>query len=389
VRVVFLFLEDRTPKLAMEHRQGWHFRRAIAQHSDGVADEFELSKVLPMTNSPEPANSPEPPLEPVAARLLDAQVRFAMQQLRGENYHSLVLDEIEHALAEASQITLAEAVTPTMIKNTAAKYAVQVPVEGGIAELVSEVASRLFELTATTDISFGEVIDGRRFGELSAMVVELGVTQRVLERILSSEAFADFFVMLVQHALAESVMQGGKSLTRGRLGRIFGGLGARMPQGSVERLELRAEGLARRGARFLLARTHADENVLVEAVNELWRRNLDSPLSSALSVISVDDVEDAVVPVYEFWRTFRDTDYFRALLDEGIDQVFEKYGDVSLYDLLLDLGVGREDMLEEALRFGPPVIALLDERGYLESVLRRRLIPFYISDQFREALAGR
>ena len=30
----------------------------------------------------------------------------------------------------------------------------------------------------------------------------------------------------------------------------------------------------------------------------------------------------------------------------------------------------------------------LDERGYLESVLRRRLIPFYLSDEFREALAG-
>ena len=220
------------------------------------------------------------------------------------------------------------------------------------------------------------------------MVVEMGVTQRVLERILSSEAFAEFCVTLVQHSLAESVTEGGKSLGRGRVGRIIGGLGARMPQSAVERLELRAEGLARRGARFLLAHTHADENVLADAVNELWRSNLDTPLSSAASAISARDVEDAVVPVYEFWRTFRDTDYFRALLDEGIDHVFEKYGEVSLYELLLDLGVGREDMIEEALRFGPPVIALLDERGYLESVLRRRLIPFYVSDEFREALAG-
>lgn len=128
--------------------------------------------------------------------------------------------------------------------------------------------------------------------------------------------------------------------------------------------------------------------MLADAVNELWRSNLNSPLSSAVSMITAADVEDAVVPIYEFWRTFRDTGYFRALLDEGIDHVFEKYGEVSLYDLLLDLGVGREDMIEEALRFGPPVIALLDERGYLESVLRRRLIPFYVSEQFREALAG-
>ena len=49
--------------------------------------------------------------------------------------------------------------------------------------------------------------------------------QRVLERILSSEAFAEFCVTLVQHSLAESVTQGGKSLARGRLGRVFSGLG--------------------------------------------------------------------------------------------------------------------------------------------------------------------
>lgn len=341
-----------------------------------------------MTNAFESADSLEPPLEPVAARLLDAQVAFAIQQLRGESYHSLVLDEIEYALAEASQITLAEAVTPTMIKNVAAKYAVQVPVQGGIAEVVSEIASRIYNFTATTDTTFGEVVDGRRFGELSAMVLDTGVAQRALERILSSEAVADFCAMVVQHTLEESIRPGGRSSAGGRLGRIVGRLGARLPQDSVERLELRAEGLARRGARFILSHTRVDMDVLVAAVNEQWRDNLDNPLSSVLSVVSVDDVEDAVVPVWEFWRTFRDTEYFRALLDVGIEQFFEKYGNVSLYDLLLDVGVRREDMLEEALRFGPPVIAMLDERGYLESVLRRRFIPFYLSDQFRKALAG-
>lgn len=45
-------------------------------------------------------------------------------------------------------------------------------------------------------------------------------------------------------------------------------------------------------------------------------------------------------------------------------------------------------MLEEALRFGPPVLETLDERGYLDTVLRRRLAPFYASDAFRAAVSG-
>ncbi|MGV7903950.1 hypothetical protein PJN93_29510, partial [Mycobacterium kansasii] len=99
----------------------------------------------------------------------------------------------------------------------------------------------------------------------------------------------------------------------------------------------------------------------------------ESAVAEYRGVLTDGDVEDVVVLIFEFWRTFRDTDYFRALLDEGIDHVFDKYGDTSLYELLAELGVGREDMIEEALRFGPPVIATLDERGVIEDLLRRRL----------------
>lgn len=330
----------------------------------------------------------EPQLDPLAQRLLDAQVEFGVRQLRGENYHALVLDEVEHALAEASQITLAEAVTPEMIKNTAAKYAVQVPVEGAIPELVGEIAARLHLLTATADTSLGEVVDGRRFGELSAAVADMGVTRRALDRILSSEDFAELCATLVQHAIEESVTESGQAIARTRVGRVLAGLGTRVASGAVDRLEHRAESLARRGTRFVLARARADEDLLVETVNDLWRRNIDNSLASVLSVVSSDDVEDLIVLVFEFWRTFRDTDYFRTLLDEGIEQFFDKYGDTSLYDLLVELGVGREDMIEEALRFGPPVIGMLDERGFLADILRRRLIPFYVSEEFRAALAG-
>ena len=45
-------------------------------------------------------------LDPLATRLLDAQVRFALDQLRGENYHALVIDEVDHALSNASTVTL-------------------------------------------------------------------------------------------------------------------------------------------------------------------------------------------------------------------------------------------------------------------------------------------
>ena len=330
----------------------------------------------------------EPALDPLAARLLDAQVEFALDQLRGENYHALVFDEVDHFLAEISEITLAEAVTPAMIKDTAAKYAVQMTVEGAIPELVGEIASRLYTLTTTTDTRVGDLLDGRGFAELSTAVADMAVTRRVLERVLASEEFADLVASLIRYSIVEGISEGGEAVARSRVGRLFAGLQARLARAG-DRFEPRAEALARRGAHFVLTHLRADEDLLVETVNDVWRRNADTSLSTVRSVVSGSDIEDIIVLVFEFWRPFRNTDYFRSLLDEGIGYFFDKYGDTSLYDLLAELGVGREDLIEEGLRFGPPVLGMLDQRGYLDAVLRRRLTPFYSSERYRAAVAGR
>ncbi|BBZ00103.1 hypothetical protein [Mycolicibacterium fallax] len=320
----------------------------------------------------------EPTLDPLAARLLEAQVQFSLEQLRGENYHALVFDEVDHFLTESTQITLAESVTPAMIKDTAAKYAVQVPVEGAIPELVGEIAARLYALTVAAETPIGELLDGPRFGELAATVAEMEATHRVLDRVLNSEEFADLCATLVRHAIADGARESGGPLAR---------IGARLLRAG-DRFGHRTERLARRGTRFVLARMRADEDLLVDTVTELWRRNLDAPVASVRSVLTGADIEDVIVLVFEFWRSFRDTEYFRALLDAGIDGFFDKYGDTSLYELLAELGVGREDLIEEGLRFGPPVLGMLDERGFLAQLLRRRLRPFYASEGFRAALAG-
>lgn len=325
-------------------------------------------------------------LDPLATRLLDAQVRFALDQLRGENYHALVIDEVDHALSNASTVTLNDAVTPKMIKDTAAKYAAQMPVEGAILELAGEIAAQLHQITATSETSVGELLDVARFAELSAAVADTALVTRLLEQVLDSAEFAELCASLIRHTITDGADEARRSVTESRVGRLLAPLGLPFA-GAGDRLERSADRLSRVGARFVLNRISADTELLAEIANDLWRRNQDTPVSVVASVLTERDVDDLIVVVFEFWRSFRHSGYFRSLLDGAIDQLFAKYGDVSLYELLAEVGVGREDMIEEALRFGPPVLAMLDERGHLEELLRRRLLPFYVSEEFRAAVA--
>ncbi len=300
----------------------------------------------------------------LSAALLDAHVAFAIRQLTGEDeFTALVREEIEAFYTESGELPLETAMPRELIKAVARKYTMLFPVEGAIPELVGEVTARLYrhEIHETTTLT--DVLEGRRFDELATTAVDLPFARRAVEQVLDSPATADTVVEVVQRAVEQ---------------RFGASLGRRL-SGAVEKL-------TRRGTSFVLSSAREDsDELLLDAARDFWRGRGDETLGGFRDSVSEADVEDAVVLVFEFWRDFRQTDYFRTLLDAGIDQVFDTYGATPLADVLEDLGIRSDDLYEEALRFGPPVLARLDREGILAAIVRRRLAPFYASPEFAAA----
>ncbi|MFC4127096.1 hypothetical protein [Nocardia rhizosphaerae] len=325
----------------------------------------------------------------LALRVLDAHVAFTKDQLlHPVGFLELATEEVDALLAEAAELTLAGAVTREQIKGVAHKYAVQIPVEGAIPELVGEIAARLYHHRAQDETAVGAVVDDRRFEELVTAVADMEVTHRLVRLVLASPVTVDACVEAVQRAVVAAVDEGRHHDGGGLAGTLRGAL-ARLAEPALPAIENSVGRITRSGARFVLRgnRDDADE-VLLDTARETWRKHTGDAVGSFRDLVSANDVEDAVVLTFEFWRTFRETDYFHALLDEGIDHVFDKYGDTPLAELLTELGIGRADLIEEALRFGPSVLGKLDERGYLDTAIRRRLAPFYASDAFLAAVTG-
>ncbi|WOC13279.1 hypothetical protein [Gordonia sp. MP11Mi] len=302
----------------------------------------------------------------LAARLLDAHVEFMCSQLTDpDEFAALVHEEITHALDDAAHLTLSEAVSRDLIKAVAHKYAIAFPVEGAIPELVGRVAARLYEDSASDDVVLAELIGRKQADDLTDDIAQLGLSRRLFERMLDSPATVDTFVEAVQRSVDSS----------------------RLPSGLRRYVDGAVESVTRRAATFVLRanRSESDE-LLADTMRDLSRAGAGPGVDAVSSLVEPGDVEDVVVLVFEFWRLFRDTDYFARLLADGVDEVFDTYGDTSLAELLADLGIGYDELLEEANRFGPPVIAEIDRRGFLAASLRRRLAPFYASRAFTEAL---
>lgn len=232
----------------------------------------------------------------LADALLEAQIAFAKRQLRdGDMFGDLVAEEIDHFLADAGKLTLGEVVTPARIQDTAYKYAVQLPVEGAILELVGEIAGRLYRHRVNDEVAVAEVLDVREFDDLLVTIADLDVVQRVLQRILTDPVTEDIFVEVVVRAVDDAVTQGADGGGRtGVVGFLRGGL-SRAVTPAMPVVERGVEQATRAGMHFVLGAAQGDV-ALVDAAREVWRRNATESVGTFRELVTADDVEDGWWP---------------------------------------------------------------------------------------------
>lgn len=329
-------------------------------------------------------------MHPTAQALLDAHVAYMAAQLGGKSLQSLIETEVDHLLADAEKITLNEAVTRDMIKDTARGYAVELELSGAIPELVGDIARTLYAHPIHNFTTVGDLLPDHLFEEFMSKVLEM---EELRERIVH-EAVAN----PVYSALASDVvMEGVRGYARhnadrarrlpgaaqaARLGQSL--LGSALPvleetlEENVRKyLRKSMQGVLERSEHFLL--DHFNEEKIRELALDVWDLIKEKRLADLKQGISGLDVEEFFVIGYETWRELRQTPFYAALIDSGIDCFFDKYGESSLREILDEMGITREIAIRDAMRFAPPVLAMLKKKNLLEPILRRNLEGFYQS----------
>jgi len=309
-----------------------------------------------------------------ADRLLDALVAHVHETLEPGRIDAWLEGELDFLLEQAERLTLGEVVSAEQVRITARKYAVEVELGGGIPELVGEMVERFYDHGIQTRRRVGEVVD-------EATVVAL--VDKLLEVPLSRQGIG----WLSRNPVLLAVLAGGTQLGlktwlhQGVPGPVRGLIDRRVPPRWRAGLELRVQDWLQERLAALLADPwlYSDDNLgaLRELVLVAWQEFAERPLEDLRDLLDSEDIQELFVIGYDFWREFRHSDYFAALLDAGVDAFFDKYAELTLRELIEEVGLTREHLLDDALRFGPPAVQRLKERGMLEGWLRRQLEPFF------------
>jgi hypothetical protein len=324
----------------------------------------------------------------LASALLDAHVAFLCEQLVGPGLPNLIEQELDAGLAAADGLTLDAVMDRQHIKDTIRVFAVGMELGAGIPELVGDIARALYahELHDRTRLS--QVIPDKVFDEVVDKALELkALREAIVVAVTTSPQYQAFASELIELGI-KAYLEGG-SLARGipgarsmlKLGKAVvsatPGLEGSLDASLKKTVRSSVKALGKLSERAL---RHAfDDDTLRAAARDLWDQAKTTRVATLRKLVRSRDVEDAFVIGYEFWRELRRTEIYGALIEAGVDSFFDKYGKATLVELLQEIGVTRELMLGEALRYGPPVLKVLHRRKLLEPAVRRNLARFYDS----------
>lgn len=330
--------------------------------------------------------------------LLDAHVQFTLQQLQGPALQVRIEREVDALLAEAERVLLDDVVTREAVKETVRVYAVRLELHAGIPELVADIAQRLHAHPIHDRTRIGQLVSDRQFRELLDKLLEMQpLHERLLDEALANPVYSALAADIVYHGIkgylghnkltgsipgARAAMKLGKTV----MSHATPGLERTIEQRLKTYASKNIRSTLAESRRFLLQRF--DREGVREALLDLWDRVKRGKVSALRAYLRAADLEDFFVIGYEYWQQLRKTDWYVALIDAGVDGFFDRYGQTSLGELLEEIGIERDMLVADALRFAPKAIEGLRRRGLLEPMVRRQFEDFYRSAAAQRILGG-
>lgn len=327
-----------------------------------------------------------------AQALLDAQVSYALAQLEGKQLEGQIERLLDELLADAKKIKLGEAVTATMIKQTIHRYAIHHEIPPAIPELVGEVARELYQLPVHDDNQLFDLLTDEQFRELMKKIMEMkALRERLIHEAVGNPIYGEMISEVLYHGITDYITKnpltkkipGASSMMK--LGKSVMDVASPNAEAGIKRyIGNNINASMRQSEKFLL--NNLTDEKLTRVATDIWDEVKLNRIAVFRDYVSEEDIEDFFVIGFEYWRELRKTDYYRELIDAGVDFFFKKYGKSTLNELLDEMGVTRDMMIAEAMHYAPHVLKALNKKKLLEPLVRRQLEPFFHSDAARALL---
>lgn len=332
----------------------------------------------------------------LAEQLLDAQVAFHLDRLRGGSLERTAAELADELLDAIGQQQVADLVDGTVVKEVVARVLATAPRSAAVSGIVEMVLDVVHEGPAEP-YPLGELVDRDRVEVLVDALLALSPSvERSVARFADSPLVGMVATRFMGRIVGE-VLQANKAVTDRvpGLGTLmsFGtstaakvvGAADRQFEGLLGDTVGKSGGFAVRRLGRIIVETMQDPTTR-EAVLQAWDVAAAEPVSGLGRHTSRAELGEVADAVHEIAADALATERAAELADVLVDAFLDRFGGYTAAELLESLDLDREQVRADVARVAPDVVRLLDESGDLERLLRARLEPFYRSPEVQALL---
>jgi hypothetical protein len=334
----------------------------------------------------------------LADQLLDAQVRFVLDQLTGDRLAETIARDVDDFLAIAANLRLDALVDAGEVKRVVRRLLATVPPSTAASTLVAAGADVVYAGPAEP-FTLSELIAGDHVEVLVDELLAMSpLVERALDEITDSPLVATIASRFVGRIVGD-VLQANRSVAEkipgvGSLMSLGTNAATRVMGAADKQLEQLLGDTAGKGAAFAMRRLNKivvdtlNDPMLRDAVLQVWEQQSGRPLGDLSRYAGQEDVQRLAGLLQEIVVAGATTEPVGNLVDSMIDTFFVQYGEHPVTTLLEELEVSRDDLVADIQAFAPAVVAGALEEGRLEKLVRDRLEPFFHSPAVTALLGG-
>ncbi len=322
----------------------------------------------------------------LAQQLLDAQVLFIKSRLSSPEASEYINRLIGFCLQHGQDILIEQAVSATSIKQVVQIFAFDLNLGGGLIELIGAMSQQLYneinQLAPTLHMLMSDPFVEQWIDKILELEqVRLHITQAIGNSPAAHDIIAQVTSSLIKKQLPDWQAQTAAQLANNWISKTsFASKLTKLVLHQEAKLLSMAE---QHIAEFIQAQSsqlfNLDSAELKDIAWQVWQNIKHIPLNELSSGIAALDVEEFFVLIYDSWRQLRQTEYMQQIILTGVDIFFEVYGQYPITELLEEIGISQQHLVNEANRFLPQVIAVLNEHDVLDPLIKMQLADFYQS----------
>ena len=338
-----------------------------------------------------------PKKRPVAEQLLDAQVAFHLERLRGDGLDRTAADVADELLDAIGQHQVADLVDADAVKEVVARVLAATPRSAAVSGIVELVLDVVHEGPAER-YPLRDVIERERVATLVDALLQLSpAVERSVSRFADSPLVGTVATRFMGRIVGE-VLQANKAVTD-----RVPGLGTLMSFGTstaakvVGAADRQFEGLlgdtvgksgayAVRRLGRIIVETMQDPTTR-DALLQAWDLVAAEPIGGLAPHTTREELAEVADAVHEIAADALASDRASELADALVDAFLDRFGGYTGIELIEALDLDRDDVRDDVTRVAPRIVGLLDANGDLERLLRARLEPFYASAEVSRLLS--